>query len=125
MARKQNDSMLDAALQWVEDNTDTMWICSNGSAATNYDSAKNRKLASAVVASTIFTIADGDVSGRKSTVGVVSGVAVLADGTATHVVLVNVSASTLIYMTESSAQVLASGNTLTTTAWDIELRDPA
>ena len=124
MVRKVNDSALDAQLTWVKDNTDAMWIISNASAGSNYDSCKNRLLASAAAASTIFTLGDGDVSGRKMTVAVVSGVVVVADGTATHVALVNVSASSLTYITESSAQVLASGNTLTTTAWDIETRDP-
>jgi len=124
MVRKVNDSALDAHLNWIKDNTEAMWIISQASAASNYDSCKNRKLASATVASTLFTLADGDVSGRKTTVGVASGVVVVADGTATHVALVDVSASSLTYITECSAQVLASGNTLTTTAWDIETRDP-
>jgi len=123
MPRYQNDSMLDAAINWVKDNTDKIFILSSGTTSLTYDQAKSFTLASAAVASTIFSIANGDVSGRKGTVGIVSAVSVTTTGSATHFCCVNASASSVTYLTETSAQVLTAGNSLNTQAWDFELED--
>lgn len=125
MARYQNDSMLDAGLNWVKDNTDKLLILSDGSTIMTYDFAKTNTLASVAVASTIFTLGNGDVSGRKITIAIVSGISVTTTGSATHTALVNASASSVTYLTESSAQPLTAGNALDTTAFDIELEDSA
>jgi len=126
MARWCPNSHIDAMLQSIEDNSASIWVLSSGLVSMTYDNAKTFKMASATVASTIFTIADGDVSGRKTTVAAVSGISVTVSGTATHVALIaSALASALVYLTEASSQVITAGNTMSTGAWDIEVRDPA
>jgi len=125
MAKWQNDTMLDQALQWVEDQSDQICICSGQPAS--YDAAVGNTgtqvLATHAIVSTAFTIADGDASGRKSTVAQQTGVSVTTTGTGDHFALVNTSTSTLVYVTTASAQSLTAGNSMTTAAWDIELAD--
>lgn len=124
MPRLQNDTMLDQALDWAKDNTNKIFILSSGTTSLTYDQAKTFTLASVAVTSTIFSLANGDVSGRKTTVAIVSGISVTTTGTANHTALVNSTGSSITYLTETSAQSLTAGNTLQTTAWDIEIEDP-
>lgn len=72
-----------------------------------------------------FTVADGDVSGRKITVAAQNGASVVASGTASHVVLATGGATDLIrYVTECTSQVLTSGNTANVGTWAVEVADP-
>ena len=123
MPRYQNDSMLDAALDWVKDNTDKIFILSSGTTTMTYANAKAWSLASVAVASTVFSLAAGDTSGRKTTIGIVSAVSVTTTGNVNHTCLVNASASSITYLTPTSVQVLTAGNKLNTQAWDIEIHD--
>lgn len=69
---------------------------------------------------------DGDVSGRKVTVGAVTAGDVTGTGTATHVALVDTNSSALlITQALSSSQAVTSGNTFSLNAWDIEIPDPS
>lgn len=83
----------------------------------------------AVVALTTgdFTIADGDVSGKKVTVAQKTTIAVLTTGVPSAVALFSSAAgsSGLHFITTcSTAQALTStSNTITIPAWDIEFRD--
>ena len=74
-----------------------------------------------------FTLADGDVSGKKITVGQKATIAVTTTGVPSHVVLyssVGGSSGLHYYTTCSTAQALTStANTVTVPAWDIEFRD--
>lgn len=124
MVKITNDSAMDAMLQWIEDNTNAMWILASASAGMSFDGAKTHKLASATIASTVFTIANGDTSGRKTTVAIVSGISVTTTGSVNHVALVHTSNSTLIHLAQTSAQALTAGNSLNTSAFDIEVRNP-
>ncbi len=124
MARWCPDTHIDAMLQSIEDASEALWVLSSGAVSMTYDNAKSWKMASATVVSTLFTIANGDVSGRKTTVAAVSGISVTVSGTATHVALVQPTASALVYLTEASSQVITAGNTMSTGVWDIEVRDP-
>lgn len=121
MARYQNDLMLDAALDWLIANSTARWALSTD--ATTYASAVSAKLASATIASAQFTKADGDVSGRKVTVAVVSGVSVATQGSATHYALVKPVGSVLSYIVPASTKLLPSGSEVTFGAFDIELED--
>lgn len=125
MVRIGNDTALDQALQYIIDQSDTIFILSTASANITFDQAASVTLASVAIASTVFSISNGLVNGRRATVAIVSGVSVTNTGTANHVMLVNASASTITYVTEASAQALTAGNSLNTSAWNIELRDPA
>ena len=71
-----------------------------------------------------YTVANGDINGRKVTVAQQSSVTVTATGTANHVALCD--ATNLLYVTTCTSQVLsATGNTITFPAWDIEIADPS
>ncbi len=123
MPRFQNDSMLDAALNWIKDNTTQIWVLSSGTTSITYDNAKTWKLAGNAIASTAFALAAGDVSGRKTTVAIVSGVSVTTTGDASHLCLVNTTASSVTYLTEASTQTITAGNSMNTGVFDIEIED--
>jgi hypothetical protein len=72
-----------------------------------------------------FVIADGDVSGRKITVTAQNSAAVVADGTAGHVVLATGGATDLLrYVTTCASQAVTNGNTANVGAWAVEVADP-
>lgn len=72
-----------------------------------------------------FTLADGDVSGRKVTVAAQNGASVGTSGTATEVVLATGGVTDLLrYITTCVPQALTSGNTVNVGAWDVEIEDP-
>lgn len=66
--------------------------------------------------------ADGDTNGRKITVDANNGNTADADGTATHVSLID--ASVLLYVTTCTSQAITNGNTVNIAAWDVEIADP-
>lgn len=123
MAKSVHSDVLDAALAVV--GTSTAMVACTGEPATFAEADGALKLAAAAMTGADFTLADGDTSGRKLTVGAKSGVGVVADGTATHVALLDVAGSRLLYVTTCAAQPLASGGTVGFAAWDIEIADPA
>lgn len=126
MAKKVDNSVLDAALNEIKNNCNLMTVCSAEPA--NYAAANvggGDFLGDVSMANGDFTIADGDTSGRKVTVGSKSGVNVDNTGSATHVALLDTGTSTLLYVTTCTAQSLTSGNTVTFPTWDIEIADPS
>jgi hypothetical protein len=68
-----------------------------------------------------YTIADGDVSGRKLTVAAQTAVPIDSSGTATHVCLDD--GTTLLQVTTCTSQALTSGGTVDVPAYDIEFAD--
>ncbi len=81
-------------------------------------------LADVTMASGDFTIANGTTSGRKTTMTAKSAVPIDTTGTATHVALLDVTNSKLLYVTTCTSQALTSGNTVNFPAWVIEIADP-
>lgn len=123
MARYQNDSMLDAALDWIRARITIMTAC-NAQPTTYTQATSTYKLADIAMTSTDLTLANGDVSGRKVTVGAKSGVTIDVTGTANHVALAGSTGATiLLYVTVCSSQSLTTGNTVNFPAWDIEIAD--
>lgn len=122
MPRFQNDLMLDASLDWLIANSTMRWALSSDEYTVA--SAAAVKLASATIASAQFTKADGDVSGRKVTCAVVSGVSVATQGSATHYCLTNGS-SLFTYLVPASTKLLPAGAVVTFGAFDIEIEDSA
>lgn len=66
--------------------------------------------------------ADGDTNGRKLTVNASNSNTADANGTATHVGLID--ATVLLYVTTCASQSITSGNTVNIGAWDVEIADP-
>ena len=80
---------------------------------------------SGVLTSTDFTLANGDVSGRKITVAAQSSVTVDASGNAGHVAWIGSSGSTLLVVTTCTSQALTAGNLVNIPAHDFEMLDVA
>jgi hypothetical protein len=127
MAKWQNDLMLDAALGYVDDCT-ILTVCS-AQPTTYTEAITTYKLADVVMTAGAgngdYTLANGDVSGRKLTVVQQSAVPIDTSGTATHVALSISGSSTLVYVTTCTSQSLTSGGTVTVPNWDIEIADAA
>lgn len=68
-----------------------------------------------------FTLAAGDVSGRKITLAQQAALSIDVSGLATHVAIND---GTDFYVTTCTSQSLTSGGTVTSPAWDIEIADP-
>jgi hypothetical protein len=124
MAKFVHDDVLDGALNIVKNTCTRMTACSQ-QPTTFAEANATYALADVTMTSGDFTLADGDVSGRKLTVAQKSGVTVDTDGTATHVALLDVANTKLLYVTTCASQALTSGNTMTFNAWNIEISDPA
>lgn len=128
MAKLQNDSMLDAALNWVKDHANAVFVCS-GSPTTFANVTANAVTASAAATAGDWTgPANGDSSGRKITFGARSGLSVTQNATAETYALAEISAgaTAVVYVTDvtsSDIQMLTSGNTANLSAFDIEIAD--
>jgi hypothetical protein len=123
MAKWQNDLVLDAALDYVKNNTTQMAVCSAQPA--NYTEATSTyKLALVTgLTSGSFTGPTDDTSGRKLTTVQQAGVTVTTGGTATHVALC--SGTVLLLVTTCTSQALTGGNTVTIPAYKFNLPDVA
>lgn len=122
MGKFLSDTILDAALSELEA-ADQEIICA-GQPATYAAATGANKLGAVAIDGTDFTKADGDTSGRKTTVAQQTGVSITASGTADHVALVDDGASALLAVTTlSSSQAVTSGNTATINSWKLEIAD--
>jgi len=125
MAKWQNDLMLDAALQYVIDNSTNIVLCSNQPASFTEASNTITNGGVAIATSSITSgdyagIVDG-VGGRKIVVPQQTDVTVDETATATHVAII--SGTDLIYVTTCVSQSVTAGNLVTIPEWEIELRD--
>jgi len=117
------DEVLDAALQYIEDNVENLYICSSEPA--NYAAVSGVTLGSKASPG-ITGPANGDTSGRKTTVDAITDGSVSANGTASHWAITDNSASILLASGAlDSSQSVTSGNTFTLEAFDIEIADPS
>lgn len=125
MAKATPDAVLDKILDEIATAT-RMLACS--AQPTSYTEANSTyALADVTMAGGDFSKANGDTSGRKVTMGAKSSVLIDATGTATHIALVRVSDSTLLYVTTCTSQSLTANgsNTVNFPAWDVEIADPS
>ena len=123
MPKSVHDDVLDAALNVIKDNADRVIACTDIPA--NYAGVAAVSLADVAVDTTDFTIANGDVSGRKITVAAQPTVPVDATGEFDHLVIVDDTGSRVLLVTTGTAQTLTAGNTANFPAFDYELPDPA
>lgn len=124
MAQWQNDSMLDAALNWVKSNYTKVTIC-DSQPATYAEATAGAKFLGAKSAT--ITGSPGDYgSGRQIEVTAQSSIAITSAGTMDHVALVKSSGSILAYVTTIPASSQASVNasdTVNMAAWNIQVAD--
>ena len=125
MAKTVHDDVLDAALNYIDANCTRMTACS-AQPTTYTEGNATYALADVTMAGADFTPANGDTSGRKLTMSAKSSVLIDTSGTATHVALLDVSNSKLLYVTTCTSQALTANgsNTVNFPAWDIEIADP-
>lgn len=124
MAKSVHTDVLDGALNVIKNNADKMVLCSQ-QPLTFTEANTTYALADVAMVSGDYTLAAGDVSGRKATVAAKATVPVDANGTGNHVALVDTVNSKLLYVTTCTAQAVAAGNNVNFPAWDIEFADPA
>lgn len=127
MVKFANDAdVMDQALNQLKLRTTLLTVCeglpAGRTSAITQKGFGGQMLAQKSMTSTQFTLANGDVSGRKLTVAQQTSLPVSATGGGNHVCLVT--ASSLAYVTTATSQTLTAGNTLTVNAWDIEIADP-
>lgn len=121
MAKLMTDALIDGGL--TKHNTMTRATVLSAEPASITDITTTYKLATtgATLTGGSFTLANGDVSGRKSTVAQQSSVSITASGTATHVALDD---GTDYVVTTCTSQALTSGGTVTIPTWKREIADP-
>ena len=126
MAKTVHDDVLDGALNILKNNVTRMVACS-AQPTTYAEGNATYALADVTLASGDFTNANGDVSGRKTTIGAKAGVLIDTSGSATHIALLDVTNSKLLYVTTCTSLALTANgsNTVNFPAWDIEIADPA
>jgi hypothetical protein len=125
MAKTVHSDVLDGALNILKNNVTRQVACS-AQPTTFAEANATYALADVTLASADFTNANGDTSGRKTTVAAKSGVLIDATGTATHVALLDVTNSKLLYVTTCTSQALTANgsNTVNFPSWKIEIAAP-
>lgn len=127
MAKFAPDATIDGMLDVVA-LADEMYVCSGQ--PTDYADIANVDLIGPITLTPgdgggDFTIADGDVSGRKITVAAQNGASVATSGSATHIVLATGGATDLLrYITTCAAQSVTAGNTANVGSWTVTIPDP-
>lgn len=121
MGKRVADSVLDAGLDYVVNNTTQMHLCN--AEPTSYADVSNVTLGSVSMASGDFTKGNGTTSGRRVDVAAKNGVSVTGSGTANHIALV--SGTELLYVTTAPGVSVTSGGQANIGAWGFELRDPS
>lgn len=125
MGKSVHNDVLDGAWNIIKNNCTKITLCSQ-EPTTYAQGNATYALADVTVESSDFTLADGDTSGRKVTVSQQTGVTVDSAGTATHIALLDVANSKLLYVTTMTSKVLdAGGDTVTIPAFDLEILDPS
>lgn len=124
MAKSVHDDVLDGALNIIKNNCTRQVLCS--AQPTTYTEANaTYALADVTMASGDFTAANGDTSGRKLTVAAKTGVTVDATGTGTHIALLDVTNTKLLYVTTTASTAVAAAGTVDMGSWKVEIADPS
>ncbi|MGE0487309.1 MAG: hypothetical protein AB7Q81_24355 [Gammaproteobacteria bacterium] len=128
MARYMHPDVYDGASNVIKNNATKLTICETQPASfAEANTAKGgggKKLAEYTVDSADFTLANGDVSGRKVTVAAQTGNNVSVSGDGDHIALLDVANSKLLNVTVCTLQTLTAGNPVNTAAYDIEFEAP-
>jgi hypothetical protein len=123
MGKSVHNDVLDGALNILKNNVTRAVLCS-AEPTTYTEGNSTYALADVTLSSSDFTNADGSTSGRKTTVAAKTAVPVDASGTGTHLALLDVSNTKLLYVTTTASQGVSSGGTVDIGSWAIEIADP-
>ncbi len=120
MGKFLNASVMDASLNKIATGT-ILCICTEEPTSRNA-AVSTYHLASVTLSAGDFTLANGDVGGRKVTVAQKTGIPITASGTATHIAICD--ASSLLLVTTCVHQPLISAGTVTNPAFKYEITNP-
>lgn len=124
MSKWQNDSMLDAALNYVADNGSQMDVVSDTTTPEDLSGSLASTSLTLGGGNGDYTLEDGDTSGRKLVISQQADINVTADGEANYIVISDGgSPATLYLITTCTAQQLTSGNTVTVPSFKDEIAD--
>ena len=126
MTKYCHDDILDAALNYIKNNCTRMTACSQY--PTTYlkaITASADMLADVTMSSSDFTVGLPVVSGRKVAVAAKADEPITSTGTATHVALVDVANTKLLYVTTCADLYLTGGQLMDFATWNIEIRAPS
>jgi hypothetical protein len=118
MAKRYGYSAAAASLAYVRDNASVVYVCTTAPASFSAASNQPQMIVSANVSSADLTIASGG-TGPVLTIGAKNSQTIESSGSATHLAIARTSGSTLLFVTNVSSQVLASGNTVNIGSWTI------
>jgi hypothetical protein len=121
MSKFASTAVLDAGLNVV--GSATRMVAVSGQ-PTSYAAADAGRLAEAAMVPGDFSLAAGDISGRKVSVAAKTGLSVVAAGTADHVALLDAAGSRLLYVTTCPAQALVTGGQVSIAGWSVEIGAP-
>lgn len=120
MPKYINDTVYNAALSHIQSNA--AYLRYFDVYSTDYATINTNKLAEVAVVSGDFTLANGDVSGRKLTTAAKNSVAVTATGNINHVACVSAT-SEVLYICEVTTKAVANGDSINMPAHDNEIQD--
>ena len=124
MAKFINDVVLDAQLEKVATGTH-IHLCSS-QPTTKTEADTTYQLASSTLTTGDgngdYTIANGDVNGRKITISQQTGINVDNSGTGTHLAIVD--ATNVLLVTTITSQAVTAATTITFNAFDYSTSDP-
>ena len=118
MAKRYGYSAAAASLGYIRDNASVLYVCTTAPASFSAAANQPQMIVSANVSSADFSLASGG-TGPVLTIGAKNSQLIDSSGSATHLALARTSGSTLLYVTNVSSQVLASGNTVNVGSWTI------
>lgn len=121
MAKSVLAAVLDAALNYIKTNVAQEHVCST-QPTTRTEAVTTFNLASVALVNADVTLANGDTSGRKATMGAKSGISITTSGTAQHVALT--SGTELLLVTTCTSQAISTGGTVDVPAWKYEINNP-
>lgn len=120
MGKFTNDLVMDAALDALVGTQ--IHVCS-AQPTSRTEAVSTYNLASGSIDGSDYSKANGDVSGRKTTVAAQPGLSITTSGAATHVATTD--GTNLLDVTTCTSQALTSGGTVDVAAFDHEIPDPA
>ena len=123
MPKFTHSDVLDSALSYLQSNGNSMTLCS-AYPTTYLEATSTYMLAQVSLATTDYTIAAGDTSGRKVTVAQKDNVSVTNTGTVSHLAIVDTVNSKVLLVTEVATQSLTAGNLVNIPTFKEEIQDP-
>jgi hypothetical protein len=111
MGKVAPSAFMDQAFSWISGSCNYCTVCS-GSPATYADARTNNILAGIAMTSGCFSVGAGSPNGRSVTMTAKTSASITASGSALAVCLINLTNSTLLYVTTCTQQYLVSGGTV-------------